>query len=486
MGAFETGSSQDTQAALGLFGSETSALMRLLKAADIEPGSAPSYQTCKDLYAYHPLGSKMADAPLNMAQSQERLLSIPNAPEEELLDAFWREWRKLGKVGADRLIHNTMKTSRIYGIGSIVMGSRGQDVKEPLDLWALPDAEIYFNVLDPLNTAGSLVLDQDPNSPDFQKPSYLQANGQTWHPSRSVIMLNEQPIYIQWTDSAFGFVGRSVYQRSLYPLKSYIQSMITDDVVTRKAALLVAKLKSPGSMIDAVARAFYAFKREAVNAARTGNVLGIGTDESVESLDLKNLRDAAEFARNNILKNIATGSNMPASMINQETLAEGFGEGSEDAKQIARYIDGVRIEMQPLYEFFDLIVMHRAWSPAFYESLQRKFPELQNTPYKTAFYGWKNSFAYEWPNLLVEPDSKGVERDAKIMESAIGVFEVIAPMADQANKARMAGWLADVMNARKMLVSTPLEIDVEAMAAYEPAPQAEPAREPETRAAWAI
>jgi len=33
-----------------------------------------------------------------------------------------------------------------------------------------------------------------------------------------------------YTQAAFGFVGRSVYQRPLYPLKSFVQTMITDDL----------------------------------------------------------------------------------------------------------------------------------------------------------------------------------------------------------------------------------------------------------------
>src|SRR6185437_6454920 len=471
-------------ASLTATGGGSSELMWILNQGDIVPGTDPIYQVCKALYSYHPLGAKMVDGPVGLAQSLPRTITIPDAPEKDLIEVYGREWRKLGKIGADRLINNTMRVSRIYGIGSIVVGTREADPDKPLDLTTLHEQDLYFNILDPLNTAGSLVLEQDPNAPDFQKPKSIRSGAQFYHPSRAVVVMNEEPIYIQWTTSAFGFVGRSVYQRALYPLKSYIQSMITDDVVTKKAALLVAKLKSPSSIIDNLTKVFFAAKRNTINDAATGNVLSLGVDEDLQSVDLKNLRDAAEFARNNILKNIATAANMPASMINQETLAEGFGEGTEDAKSIARYIDGVRVEMQPLYDYFDVIVMHRAWTPEFYKTIQRKYPEYADKPYQTAFYEWKNAFSAEWPNLLVEPDSKAVERDAKIMESAIGVAEMLLPVADPLNKATIAAWLADTMNARKMLVSSPLEIYVDAMAEYVPPAPAE--KEPETRAAYDI
>ena len=76
-------------------------------------------------------------------------------------------------------------------------------------------------------------------------------------------------------------------------------------------------------------------------------------------------------ARKNILENIALSSDMPAKLLNNETFAEGFGEGTEDAKVVAQYIDRIRTKMQPLYDFFDRIVMYRAWNPDFYKTMKK-------------------------------------------------------------------------------------------------------------------
>jgi len=462
------------------------ALMRILDAEDIAPGSSPSYETCKEIYSYHPLGAKMAEAPLEEAQSQEREITIPGGPEDDLKEAFNREWMAIGMTGADEIIkaHQTIK--RVYGIASLGVGGKflnGNELPttEPLPYDRLHEMDLYFNTWDPLNTAGSLTLNQDPNAPDFQKPQYIRVSGKDYHSSRAVIALNESPIYIEWTNSAFGFVGRSVYQRALYPLKTYIQTMITDQAVAEKAALLVAKLKSPGSVIDQRSRSWFSFKRQAIKGAKTGNVVSIGIDESIESIDLKNLRDAAEFSRNNCIKNISTAAKMPASMLYQETLTEGFGEGSEDAKIIARYIDRMRIEMQPDYRFMDEIVMRRAWSPSFYQIIQRKYAEYRPVPYETAFYEWKNAFTAKWPNLLVEPESELVKVDDTVMKSAIALYEVMSPQLDPINKAKATVWLAEVAGERKKLFSTPLEIDEEALASYvPPTPEAEPKPEVES------
>jgi hypothetical protein len=469
-------------ATIGTGATVPSSLMQILMADDIVPGAMPSYELAKELYVSHPLGAKMAEAPIEEAQSQEREIKIraDGVPEDDLVEAFQREWMAIGMTGADEIIKGLMTLKRVYGIASLGIGGQflnGNDypTNEPLPYERLHEMELYFNVWDPLNTAGSLVLNQNPNAPDFQKPQFLRVSGKDYHSSRAVIALNESPIYIEWTNSAFGFVGRSVYQRALFPLKTYIQTMITDQAVAEKAALLVAKMKSPGSVIDQRARQWFGLKRQAIKGARTGNVVSMGIDESLESIDLKNLRDAAEFSRNNCIKNIATAAKMPASMLYQETLTEGFGEGSEDAKIIARFIARMRIEMNPAYRFMDRIVMRRAWSPEFYKTLQRKYAEYQRIPYETAFYEWQNAFTATWPNLLVEPDSELVKVEDVITKAAISAVEVLGPMLDPENKAKAAMWLADVLNERKLMFSAPLELDEAAIASYVPP---EPISEP--------
>jgi hypothetical protein len=69
---------------------------------DIEPGDQPSYELCKTIWAAHPLGAKMVEAPIAMAQSQEREISVPDSPEEMVRDAFQREWKAIGADDARR------------------------------------------------------------------------------------------------------------------------------------------------------------------------------------------------------------------------------------------------------------------------------------------------------------------------------------------------------------------------------------------------
>lgn len=442
------------------------ALQTFMMLPDIQPGADPSYEACKTVLMYHPLGQKMTEAPVKMAQSKPRILTIPGGPEERLIEAFQEEWKRLG---ATKHIRNCMKLSRCYGIASIVVGAIGHPtntVLKPLDLHKL---DLYFNVADPLNTAGSLVLNQDPNAPDFQKKlSFLSISGQAYHPSRCCIVLNEEPVYIAYTNSAFGFVGRSVYQRAWYPLKSYVNTMITDDMVSRKAGLLVAKMKQAGAIIDNLMAKASGQKRQMLKEGMTDNILSIGTDDDIESLNLQNIDGAGKFARDNILKNIATASDMPAVLLDQETFARGMAEGTEDAKTVAQYIDGLREDMQPLYDFFDRICMYRAWSPEFYAAIQAEFPEYKKISYENALYGWMNSFRAEWPNFLDEPESERMKADEMKQKAVVEVAKAILPELPQAEKAKLILWMMDNINANDRLFPAPLDLDIEAIADYDP------------------
>ncbi len=454
-------------------GGLTSALMDLLVVEAIVPGSQPSYQICKELYENHPHGAKMAESPIRMAQCQQREITITKGPEDRIRDRFLEKWEERG---CDAAIFNTAVTARIYGIGSLALVEMGatpaqiDDPSKPLDLKNLNKKTWTFSVFDPLNTAGSLVLNQNPNAFDFQKPVAISVMGKPYSPSRTFSIMNERPIYISYTGSSFGYVGRSVYQRALYPMKSFIQSMITDDMVTKKAGLLVAKMKPAGSTADGFMAKLFGQKRQMLQSGVTGQVLSINApDEEIESLNLMNVNGAMETSRKNILENEAVAADMPAKLLNSETFVDGFGEGTEDAKQIARYIDRIRVELRPAYAFMDNIIQYDAWTEDFYQTIRADFPEeYKNVPYERAFYDWRNSFKATWPNLLTEPESEKVKVKETKNKTIVAVYEVLEPVMDPANKAVLTGWMQDSINEDKEMFPIPLELDLDALAAYVP------------------
>lgn len=441
------------------------ALRQLLMADDIEPGSDAGYQLCKTIYLYHPMGAKMVDTPVRLAQSQPRDISIPDSPEEEVRQQFEAEWKALR---ADQHIAAAMSISRIYGVGTLAVGAVGVDPGTPIDFGKLADQQIFISTFDPLNTAGSLVLNQDPNSPDFQKIQGIAVAGQAWHRSRCVVQMNEKPVYIAYTTSAYGYVGRSVYQRALYPLKSFVSTMVADDMVARKVGLLIAKMKQVGSIVDQLMQTLFASKREMLKDGETDQVLGISPDEDIESLNLQNLNGAGKYSRDNIITNIALAGDMPAKLLNEETFAEGFGEGTEDAAKIVRYIKTMREEMEPLYTFMERIVQHRAWNPAYYATIQKRFPEVYaEMSYQQAFVRWQNSFTATWPSLVEEPESEKVKVAETKLKAIVDLLNALLQHLDPGNAARLIQWAAANFNELREMFTEPLELDWDALADHQ-------------------
>jgi hypothetical protein len=441
-------------------------LEQVLLSGDIEPGSVPGYETCKAIYLFHTLGAKMTETPIKMAQFLPREINVGDAPDE-VSEEFSKQWM-LDKH--DENISQTGTLARVYGIASVALLSKQQpDPSKPLDVKGLSTDDISFNIFDPLNTAGSLVLSQNPNAIDYQKYQDIAVNGKRYHRSRTVTLMNEKPIYIAYTSSSFGFVGRSVYQRALYPLKSFIQTMRADDMVARKVGLIVAVLKMGNSVANMVMAAMSAFKRTLLKIGQTDQVISMSEGEDVKSLDLTNIDGPLVTARRHILENIASASDMPAGILKHETFAEGFGEGSEDAIAVANYVEGIRKWLQPCYTFFDLVNMHRAWNDEFIASIKKKFPDRYgNMEVEEIFYSWKNSFKADWPSLIREPESESVGVADVKLKGMIAILQVVEPILDPENKAELVQWLESNINAMEEMFTAPLSLDYEALKSYEP------------------
>lgn len=449
-------------------GSCSPELITLLDSEDIQPGMSAGYQTCKTIYLFHPLGGKMVDRPIKMAMNEPRTVHISQAYgiEQRLRDAFEREWKALG---ADKHIANAARISRIYGVSAIAMLVDNQEPSSAVDYRTLYKHNVTFNILDPLNTAGSIVLNQDPNAQDFQKVDGIRVAGKPYHKSRCVVQQNEEPIYLAYNSAAFGFTGRSVYQRALFPLKSFIQTMRTDDMVSVKGGLLVTKIQGPSSVVNNMMQKLSGIKRMMLKRGKTGEVLQIGANDSIESIDLSNLEKPLDSSRNHILENIAAAADMPAIILNSETFAQGFGEGTEDARSVAVYIDNIREWLEPLYDYFIRICQYRAWSIEFFNSLRADFPELKNT-YSLYFSSWINNFEYRWPSSLKEPESEKVKVDEIRFKAIVSMLEVLLPQVnmDDENRALLIEWAQTNANANESLFPQRLDLDIDSLKANRP------------------
>lgn len=450
----------------------SSELSKILESDEIQPGTDVGYELCKLLWQYHPLGGKLVEKPITMAMCKPRLYNVETDPDERVVRQFEKVWKRMNM---SERIKNLFFVARCYGASAVGVGSDGTSCKEPLPTFGLAEEDVYINVWDPLNAAGSMVTDQNPNSRYFQQANRtLKISGKQWHHSRTLKIFNGTPIYLEYQNSTFGFTGRSVFQRVLFPMKSYVGTMTANDLVSQKAGVMVAKTAQNGSVISGIMAAAAKAKREIVKIARTGGVINIGTGDEIESLNLQNIDKALNAARDNIISDIASGSDVPAVLIKEEAFSNGFGEGTEDSKAISQYIDGVRETIAPVIEYFEQLVQYIAWTEDFFNSLKNDFPEIITEDYKTTFYLWRREFTAKWQELVEESPDKHRDSDSKVVQQAVLLFSAVAPQVDPVNRANLADWLSNVANATKTYGDVPLIIDMDTLSAYQPPPPQDP------------
>ncbi|HEO9044221.1 TPA: DUF1073 domain-containing protein [Enterobacter kobei] len=444
-----------------------SALMNIMSATSIDPGDQAGYELCKQIWQYHPLGGKLVEKPINMALFKPRLNTLDDDPDGRIVRAFEEVWKRLGVT---EKIRNLFFVVRCYGAGAIGVGSRRKSSRSAIDLWSLSESDIYINVFDPLNVAGSLVTSQDPNSPDFQSPAeFIRTNGKGWHPSRTQRVFNGAPIYLSYQSSAFGYTGRSVFQRCLYPLRSFLTTMITDNMVAEKAGVLIEKTDQNGSIASGLMAKVTGFKRKMLKNAQVGNVISVGKGDAIESLNLQNIDGAMKTARDNIISAIASGSDTPAELIREEGFAEGWGDGTEDSKTMAQYIDSVRQTIDPVIAFFENIVQHIAWDEDFFNAIRNDLPdEFEGKNYRQVFYHWQSKFTSEWVSLQQRSEDETRKGESELLDKATKLFESVSRHVDPENKSRLIEWCAEVVNSMESFNDIPLVLDYDAIASYTP------------------
>ena len=446
----------------------SSELMQILDSDAIKPGTDVGYNTCKLLWQFHPLGGKLVEKPINMAMCKPRSYNVETDPDERVVRQFREVWERMG---LNEKIKNLFYVSRCYGAAAIGVGTDGVTCKDPLPTFGLREEDVYINVWDPLNAAGSMVTDQNPNSRFFQQANAtLKIASKSWHPSRTLKIFNGTPIYLEYQNSTFGFTGRSVFQRVLYPMKSYIGTMVANNLVAKKAGVLVAKTEQNGSVASGIMAAATGKKRENVKISENEGVLSIGTKDDIESLNLQNIDKALSTARDNIISDIAAGSDVPAILIKEEAFSNGFGEGKEDSKAISQYVDGVRQAIEPVMDYFERLVRYIAWNEDFYTSLKNDYPDIITEDYQTTFRMWEREFDAGWQELVEESPDKRRESDSKVVQQAGALFSIMAQQLDPENRAMAAEWLASVTNATETYGDSPMIIDKEALSKYQPPP----------------
>lgn len=379
-----------------------------------------SYLECKDIYRFWPLGKRIASALPRFALSAKRAFVVKEAPREvnEKLAEISEE------LDIDGIVLRTSIYARVYGLACIYVAT---DVNrlEGLTYKQIQNAQITFNVLDPLAMGGSIVVDNDPLSVNFSKPVAVQIQGHEVSPSRMCIVYNDIPLYYKFNPSSFSFSGPSIYQNMTLLIRSWNRCIIAMQRLATKAASIIKTTKDnaniSGISLQAIERnlaLIRSIENDGIASIRSGDELQFFNLTGVNEVDaiIQQLNTALMMAL----------SDTPSGILLDKNLSVGLNDGSEDMKAILMAVEHFRVSMLlPMYKFLDKFLCHKAFSPQFIKTMKEQYPDLyRELSPNQILTKWLQDYSFEWGELYPQNENEKADTDSKLLDNLVKIKEL--------------------------------------------------------------
>ena len=389
-----------------------------------------SYDECKNIYRTATLGKRIVEGLPNFAMSAEREIDIHKAPPE----AIEKFKETADEMKQDEAIKRTIYNSRIYGTGALYVAMYDEE-KEEDDFTTKPTFEnahkykMKFTVMDPLNISGSRV-DLDPLSFHFLQVIDIQVNSKQIPKKRIAVSHALEPLYLDSRTSLIPFSPPSVFYNMAALLKQYDDAIKSIGDLLYKAGAIIykypAKAKLNGVTIDAITAS-----KQILEQKRSGEVISISADSSIEDFPIANLSGLIESI-NKLEDDITKALNdTPASILFDKSLSNGFSEGDKDKETEISIIESFREnKLTPLYNLTDYYVMLKAWDSAFIDDMRYKYSEYQDKTDSEIFRSWAENFKFQYGSLFPEPESVTQDNNAKKLDNLLKAQQLGANQAD--------------------------------------------------------
>lgn len=385
-----------------------------------------SYQLIQKILLDCPFGMLLAGSGIQKALSVGRTINGQAIPEM----AIKRLEKTMLKEGQNKIIVDTMINAYSFGFSTLVLGQYDQETTSPLDYRTLADNKPFFNCVDPLNTSGSGIYNQDPLHRNFkQAPEIVTVRGVPFHSSRCFPIFNpfEPALFLGWNAASYSFAPASIFRRVLPYLQQYIRyDMAVDVMIDKMGVLVYAGGKGGRSVADQQMQSVVGWMIEKIKSAMSGNVIKINEGETVSSIDLAHLSQTSTTTREIIVKNIALNSSdaYPDSELLSQLLGGGLHNGAQDKSKIDEWVKLHQNAAEPLFDFTDSIMMQLAWrDPAWYAEFQKNTPDYKNVSQDRAIAMWTKAFEYEWNSATPETDEQKIAKAKSKAEIAQGVMQ---------------------------------------------------------------
>lgn len=385
-----------------------------------------SYDECKDIYLHWPLGKRVVTSLTNFALSAKRDISFNDLPiqcvklYEDTLDSF--------KVV--QIVKQAGNYARMYGMSAIFVAHKKVKPNKPLSYDDLNPNDLSFNVLDPLNLAG-IQINQDPTSVAYQKVTKVIVNGQNVHPTRILILFNDIPLYLRWIPSTYSWGSPSVFENMKSLIKSWNRCVIALERMATKAGSIIVKHRDSAVLNSITVRAAEATLDQIRNMQNDG-IASLEKDASIELFNLTGC-DVVDSIIEQMNKLILLAlADTPSNILLDKNLAEGFAEGSEDAKVMTMAIDSFRERsLTPAYKFLDFYLLRTCFRQNTISQLKADFHnDLKTVDSSSLKEKILQGYSWEYGSLIPEKDSEKAQTLSTHLDTLGKLKEMGANLAD--------------------------------------------------------
>lgn len=379
-----------------------------------------TYEECRDIYRFWPLGKRIANALPGFAMSAQRRFVVKNAPQEvnnKLQEAA-------SELGLDESVKQCAVYARVFGLSSIYVASEVGG-GEALTYKDIQEHGFALNVLDPLAMGGSIQVDNDPLSPTFNQPVALRIRGQKIHSARIKVVYNDIPLYYKFNPSSFAFSGPSIYQNMTLLIRAWNRAVVALQRIATKAASLIKTSKETAN-ITGLALTAARKNLELIRSMENDGIASIRSGDTIEFFQLSGVQEV-----DTILQQLNTAlmmalSDTPSGILLDKNLSVGLNDGSEDMKAILMAVDNFRVHvLKPLYVFVDKFLCYKAWDVDFVKEMIEEFPDLyRGKSANEVLAGWMKDYSFEWGELYPQSDNEKTDTASKELDNLTKIKEL--------------------------------------------------------------
>lgn len=313
-------------------------IIKSTKSGDLESElfRTLSYIDCQNLYSFIPLAKRIINLPIKIAMNN---INISFGKDNKYKDI--EELNNIDINYVKTLCTEYISKVRLYGYSILLpIISDKDDISKVLMKDQLYGTDIRYNILDPLNV--TVDIDRDPSSYSYKKITNIRISQgkmkQVYSKRVLALQNNLNNQYLQYNRASYNYIGLSELQVA-FPLINLLTSTLTSmERQLLHSSIMVLEQDSSTTNINTQA---LVNQSASLNDTKQDSVIILNNGLKLNQFQLQNM-DSISNVITNINKLISLSIDIPTALFCDESVSNGFGDGSNESRIVEMYLSDIR------------------------------------------------------------------------------------------------------------------------------------------------